>query len=90
MLRRHADDIRKFHATGLFLFGSAARDELRPDSDVDLFVDYVRDGSFTFVELFQLEELLKVLMRRRVHLTTRDGLHPLLRMDIENTCIRVL
>ena len=41
LLREHRDEITtRFGATHLALFGSAARDELRPDSDVDLLVDF--------------------------------------------------
>ncbi len=88
VLRAHEAEIRKLGATALFLYGSAARDELGPDSDVDVFVDFERDGTFTFVELIRLEMLLKTLLRRDVDLTTRDGLHPRLRSGIVQSCTR--
>jgi hypothetical protein len=89
VLKSDAEAIRRFGATALYLYGSAARDELRPDSDVDLFVDYDREGSFSLIELIKLEEHLAGLLRREVDLTTRDGLHPLLRADIERSSVRV-
>jgi len=44
----------------LILFGSVARNEARPDSDVDLLVEFDRPvGLFTFVRLKRyLEEIL--------------------------------
>jgi predicted nucleotidyltransferase len=76
--------------TGLYLFGSAARDELNSDSDIDVFIDYVGDGSFTFVEWFNLHEFLKSIMQRRVDFTSRKGLHKRLRAEIERTALQGL
>ena len=89
VLQQNADAIKGFGATSLYLYGSAARDELRSDSDIDLFVDYERHGNFSLIELIRLEEHLKQLLRRDVDLTTRDGLHPMLRADIERPSVRV-
>jgi Nucleotidyltransferase domain len=38
-IRSRAGEIRALGASALFLFGSAARDELREDSDIDVFID---------------------------------------------------
>jgi uncharacterized protein len=88
-LKRTDAAIRRYGATALFLFGSAARDELRPDSDIDLFIDYEPDGSFTFVELLELKDFLSETLKREVDLTTREGLHPGLRARIEKSSLRV-
>ena len=91
LLQENAEAIRGFGATSLYLYGSTARDELRDDSDVDLFLDYNRtsEGTFSLINLIQLENHLKQLLRRDVDLSTRDGLHPLLRADIERSSVRV-
>src|SRR5215211_2890331 len=39
-LLRHADAIKAMGATSLYLFGSTARNEAAPDSDLDLFLEY--------------------------------------------------
>jgi uncharacterized protein len=88
MLRNQAPDIRALGATSLYLFGSAARGEAGDDSDIDLFIDYDPDR-FSFVELIRLRERLSHILRRRADLTTREGLHPLLRPDIEAEAIKV-
>jgi predicted nucleotidyltransferase len=88
-LRAKAPEIRDFGATALYLFGSTARDEASEGSDVDLFVDYDPER-FSFVELIQLRKRLSDILGRSADLTTRDGLHPLLRRTIEAEAIKVL
>ncbi len=77
-LRDNASDIRDFGATSLYLFGSAARNEATEHSDVDIFVDYDPER-FSFVELIRLRRRLSSILGRPADLTTREGLHPLLR-----------
>lgn len=89
VLRANEEVIRKFGATAMYLFGSAARDELTPDSDVDLFVDYDPSGSFGFVELFDLKDFLAATLDRKVDLTSRNGLHPRLKARIERSSVEV-
>ena len=45
--------------------------------------------SFSFVELIRLRERLSQILGRPADLTTREGLHPLLRRDIEAQAIKV-
>lgn len=87
-LRRQAPNIRALGTTSLYVFGSAARGELGTVSDVDLFVDYDPDR-FSFVELIRLRERLSKVLGRPADLTTREGLHPLLRPAIEAEAIKV-
>jgi predicted nucleotidyltransferase len=89
-IRARADDIRALGASGVFLFGSAARDELRDDSDIDVFIDREPGAKFTFVELTDLQFLLEDEFGREIDLTTRGGLHPRLREKIEASAIQVL
>ena len=87
-LKAAEPEIRARGASALYLFGSVARDEARDDSDIDLFIDpdYERLG---FVELFELEEHLADLIGRPVELSTRKGLHPMMRPEIERGAIKV-
>jgi uncharacterized protein len=88
-IKREEPAIRRFGATALYLFGSAARDEIGPESDIDMFIEYDPQGNFTFVELFDLKDFLRNELRRTVDLTTRAGLHPRLRPSIEKASVRV-
>ena len=88
-LRSSAPAIQGMGATSLYLFGSTARDESRSDSDLDLFVDYDPAGHFNAFDLIGIKHFLEDELHAAVDITTRDGLHPMLRDDIEKTAIRV-
>lgn len=88
ILRQHESEVRELGAVALYLFGSTARDEAGPASDVDIFIDpdYER---LSFVELLKLEDRLSAVLSKPVELTTRDGLHPRIRADIEREAVKV-
>jgi predicted nucleotidyltransferase len=87
-LRTHAEAIRAFGVTELYLYGSAARDEVGAESDIDLFVDVDYDR-FGFVAFMDLREFMRNVFGRKVDLTTRNALHPDLKADIVRSAIRV-
>ena len=89
-LKDRAEAIRAMGATSLYVFGSTARDEARADSDLDLFVDYDRDSRFNAFDLVGIKQFLEHELGTGVDVTTRDGLHPMLRADIERSAVRVL
>jgi predicted nucleotidyltransferase len=64
----------------LRIFGSAARGEERPDSDVDLIVEFGRPTGF--IELLRLERLLSDFFGRPVDLVTEPGLDPYIRESV--------
>lgn len=47
ILRDNMEEIRKFGVRRIGIFGSAVRDELREDSDIDIVVEFER-GKGTF------------------------------------------
>ncbi len=88
-LQRNAETLRALGATALFMFGSAARDEIGPDSDIDLFIDYDRETDFDLIAQVRLQQRLRVMLDREVDLITRGGLHPRLKSEIEHSSIQV-
>ena len=78
---------RRFGARQMALFGSAARDELRPNSDVDVLVDF--DGPSTADGYFELKDHLEQLLGRPVDLVTSKGLKPRARQHVEKNLIHV-
>jgi predicted nucleotidyltransferase len=87
LLSAHRADLRKFGVRSLAFFGSVARDEARPDSDVDILVEFVKPPGFSrFMDLkFYLEDLLAC----PVDLVTQKALKPRLRTQIEKEAIYV-
>lgn len=61
------------------LFGSYARGEAGPDSDVDLLVDF---SEKSFDRYMELKELLEELLGRKVDLVMKGALKPRLREQI--------
>ena len=87
-LRAHADELRELGASRLFLFGSVARGEARPDSDVDLFMEF-DDPRFSLIDLLTLKYRVEDVLHRPADLMTRGSLHPRLRNDIERSAVQV-
>ena len=67
----------RYGITSLGLFGSVARDEEGPHSDVDLLVGFLGDP--TFARYMGLQEELEALLERKVDLVTTTGLKPRIR-----------
>ncbi|OFV93678.1 MAG: nucleotidyltransferase [Acidobacteria bacterium RIFCSPLOWO2_12_FULL_65_11] len=67
-------------ARAVRVFGSVARGEDGPDSDIDLLVD-VEPGR-SLLDVVGLWQDLEALLGRRVDLLTEGGLHPYLRERI--------
>ena len=86
ILHPHRDELRRRGVRTLGLFGSVARGEARPDSDVDLLVDFeIVVGLFEFPEL---KELLESWLGRPVDLVPRDGIKRQLRAAILAEVVR--
>ncbi len=57
----------------LELFGSAARDDLGPDSDVDLLVTFAPDATWSLFDFVRCKAELETLFGRSVDLLTRPA-----------------
>ena len=88
-LKKTEPALRAFGVDALYLFGSHARDEASPDSDIDVFVDPVPDSAFGFTPFMDAYEALQAAVGEKLDYGTRKGLHPLVRADIEREAIRV-
>jgi predicted nucleotidyltransferase len=76
-LRQHRDEIRSLGVEKLGLFGSFAREEQVPGSDVDILVEF-RGEEKSFDNFMQLAFLLEDLLQRPVELLTPQALSPYL------------
>ncbi len=90
VLRDHADEIHARGAAALYLFGSTARNEAGPDSDVDLFLEKSDPQAFSLITLIALKHFLEDTLGANVDLVTREGLHPRLKSGIEAQAQRVI
>jgi len=83
----HRRDLRSFGVRSLRLFGSVARGEADPGSDVDLLVDF--EDTPTFSGFMQLKFFLEELLSCRVDLVTEKGLRERVRPYVEMDAVRV-
>jgi hypothetical protein len=73
-----AEICRRYGVKELAVFGSAARGDSGPDSDIDIMVELFA-GSQLGLDFFRMEEELTHLLGRRVDLGTKRGLRPRVR-----------
>lgn len=73
--------LRESGVTRLGIFGSVARGEAGPDSDVDVLVTFAPEAR-TFDNLCAVGDMLEAAFRRPVDLVTADSLSPYLRPRI--------
>ena len=57
----------------LQVFGSVLRPDFRPDSDIDIIVDFKPGSSHTLIHLAKMEEELEHIFNRRIDLITRQA-----------------
>jgi len=73
-----ADFCRRHHIRRLAVFGSALREDFRPDSDVDVLVEF-DPGHTPGLAFFGMEHELSELLGRKVDLNTPQFLSPYFR-----------
>ena len=77
----------KFGITNIGIFGSVARRENTPESDIDIVVEIEKPSLST---MYELKETLKNLFGCEVDLVRfRDSLRPLLKTNIQNDAVYV-
>jgi predicted nucleotidyltransferase len=87
LLKRHQADLYQRGVKSLAVFGSLARGEATPASDIDVLVEFDRPvGLFEFI---RLKLYLEELTGRRVDLVTPDALRPAMRAEILAEAVHV-
>ena len=86
VLAEHRAELTELGVQSLYVFGSTARGEAGPESDVDLLVELSRPmGLFQFLAIrYRLEELLG----GSVDLVVADGLKPSIRQRVTEEAVR--
>jgi len=78
-----AEFCRRHHIRKLALFGSVLRDDFRPDSDVDVLVEFEPDHLPGLIGFAGMElELSQLLGDRKVDLNTPQFLSPYFRDEV--------
>ena len=74
-----ADFCQRHHVRRLSLFGSVLRDDFRPESDIDILVEFEPAAGVGYFGLFDMKEELARVLGRDVDLQTPMSLSPYFR-----------
>jgi predicted nucleotidyltransferase len=85
-LARHRDELMAMGVGSLALFGSVARDEAGPDSDIDVLIELGRP--LDLFDLGRIQVRLEEILGQRVDLVMPDTLRPRLRAIVLAEAVR--
>jgi uncharacterized protein len=88
-LRLLEPELRAQGVCALYLFGSAARGEDRPGSDVDLLFDIAQDVRFSLFDQARIMRRLGEHLQAPVDLVPRRALHPAIKAGVEADQVQV-
>jgi predicted nucleotidyltransferase len=77
-----AELCRDYQVKELCIFGSTARGEAGPASDVDLLVEFLPDAEIGLLDFSGLSLDLSQLFGKKVDLVSRNGLKPAIRNEV--------
>lgn len=89
-LRAHAGELRQLGIAQLHVYGSVARGEARPWSDVDLFADLADAQRWNIVRWGHVQGRLEEILARRVDFAARTSLPEDVRRRAEAEAVAVL
>ena len=86
-IRKHRAQLEKLGVKSLSLFGSVAREEDRPNSDVDILVEF--KGKATFDRYMDTKFYLEDLLGCKVDLVTAKAIKPRMKPYIMQDLVHV-
>ena len=88
-LRLHERDLRALGVTACSLFGSVARGEAGPGSDVDVAVRLDEARRLTLFDLAEVSHRLEAMLGTKVDVVSEAGMRPRFRARVEADRVRV-
>jgi len=90
ILTAHRADLEARGVQSLAIFGSAARGEAGPESDVDILVELDPEAHVGLLGLVGLKEYLETVLDRSVDVVTSEGLRAWMRERVVREAVRVV
>lgn len=88
-LREIEPAIKALGVTRLAVFGSRARGDERPDSDLDILVSSTQRGEMPPFDLFKLQHLIEDMTGVPTQISVRDMLKPRMAERIDDDLVEV-
>jgi uncharacterized protein len=86
-LRRSERDLRSRGVAHAALFGSLARGDNRPDSDIDILIEFDPDAHATVFDYVGVKDYIASLFAQPVDVIDRQALKPHLRQPSERDAV---
>ena len=87
-LREHENELKAAGILRLSLFGSVARGDQTPESDVDLIADFDKSKRYTLLTMGRLESRLADLLGMKVDLSSPDWMKESVRKQALSEAVR--
>jgi uncharacterized protein len=88
-IREHEAALRRLGVAKLWLFGSLARGDARPDSDVDVLINVVPGRRFSLLDVAEVRLTLCDLLGREAGVVIGEDLRPRFRERIADDLVEV-
>jgi predicted nucleotidyltransferase len=72
-----------------YLFGSYARNEERPDSDLDVMIEMADDGQLTLKDFAEIRHDLEKILKKNVDLVEKGYIKPMAWLTVKNDLILI-
>lgn len=79
-IRNNSDILRKYHVNKIGIFGSYVKETQKPESDIDLVVDF--SDSVTLFQYVHLVDSITGFLNQKVDLVTVDGIKPMIKEKV--------
>lgn len=87
-LRGHEPELRAAGVVRLSLFGSTARGDQRPDSDIDLLAAFDTTRRISLLDVAGIERQISLMLGQPVELVEEGTLKPRMQKSVEAEAIR--
>jgi predicted nucleotidyltransferase len=87
-LRAHEPELRAAGVTRLSMFGSTARGEARPGSDIDLLAAFDEARNLSLLDVIRIENQISDLLGHAVDLIEEGTLKPRVRQSVDREAMR--
>jgi predicted nucleotidyltransferase len=87
-LREHQQELKAAGIVRLSVFGSTARGDRRPDSDIDLLAAFDESMPISLLDMAGLEIQLSQVLGHKVDLVEEGTLKPRVQVEVESEAVR--